>query len=353
MRRVAKDQLLDFAVRYLARKGVTGPRAAYLAEVAVTTEAWGIHTHGLRFVPSWERNIGKDIDPAAEPELAAQKGATALVEGHSSFGPLALRLARETAVPLARRFGVAAVAGRNMSWLGALGPQVVPLSGEGLFAQCWAQDNGCQDCAPWGGLEPCFSTNPLALTFPTPGLPVVSDFSTAALSMGSTRALIRRGEKAPANIYMDKHGNPTSDPTVVDQGGTFFHLGGEHYGYRGYALALCTEAFAALAGGNANNPQEPNRQSFHLLVVDPEAFGHADHYAREVERYVARIKGVRLRPGFTEVRLPGERAQRAAQQAERHGVAIEDYLLDRLNAIAEKYGLPALQAKGDSEDQGT
>ena len=342
MVRIPRARLADLGAQLLRAKGLDEPTARYLADVAVATEAFGIHTHGLVLLPHWDREVGKSIDPAARPRVAKDKGATALIDGNRSFGQLALKLARELAAQKARAHGVAMVAATNMSWLGALGPQILPLSQAGFFAQLWAQTNSCKDCAPWGGIDAKFSTNPVALTFPTGARPMVSDFSTAALSIGRTRALARKGETAPENLFLDKDGRPSRDPNAMLDGGSLFFTGGERYGYRGYALSLWAEALTAMAGGSANNPDVPSAQSFSLTVIDPEAFAGPDYYQAEIQRFLAHIKSSRLRPGFDAILVPGERAQAAAARAETDGVPVEARLLALLNEVAERNGLPTL-----------
>ena len=340
--RFQKQRLLDFGVELLVKRGVRADKAACLTEIAVATEAFGIHTHGLVLFPYWDKFIGSRIDPAAEPRVVKEKAATALIDGAGGFGQLALALARDIAADKARKCGVATVAATNLSWLAALGPQILALSQAGLFAQLWVQNSTCSDCAPWGGIDARFSTNPIALTFPTGARPVLSDFSSAAISMGKLRSMVRRGEFAPENLFMDGEGRPTCDPHVVPEGGSIFHLGGERYGYRGYALSLWTEALTAMAGGSANNPHAPDRQTFCLTVTDPEAFAGGDCYAREMARFVAHLKSSRLRPGFDAILLPGERAQRAAEEADAHGILVEDRLVELLNEAAKRNGIKPL-----------
>jgi len=343
MPRFPQEQLIDFGVRLLVQRGVSREPARYLAETAVATDAFGIHTHGVVLYAFWDKFIGVRIDPAAEPAVARQTPATALIDGRGGFGQLALRLARQVAVEKARTQGCASVAGVHLSWLAALGPQILPLAKAGLFAQCWAQHNEHQDCAPWGGIDPKFSTNPVALAFPTHDLPVLSDFSTSAISIGKTRELIRAGQTAPENLYMDRDGRPTPDPRVAKEGGgSIFFMGGERYGYRGYAFSLWAEALAAMAGGSANNPDAPPEQSFHLTVIDPEAFGAAGHYEAEMKRFIAYLKASRPRPGFDGVRLPGERAQAASRDAEARGIAVNDRLVALLNEVAARNGIEGL-----------
>jgi L-lactate dehydrogenase len=342
MLRIPKHTLIGFGVHLLQGKAVPAHKAAYLAESAVFAEACGLHTHGVAAFAHWDKYVGETIDPAAEPEVVRQMPGTALLDGRRGFGHWAAKRARDLALEKARNQGIAMVAVRNTSWLGALGPHILPIAQDGLFAQLWAQTSNCRDCAPWGGADGVFSTNPLALAFPTGERPMVSDFSSAAISYGRTKALIRGGQRAPENLYLDREGCPTDDPGVIEDGGTILFTGGQHSGYRGYALALWAEATALLAGAAHRTPDERLAQSFNLTVIDPPAFAGADAYRAEMRRLLDEIRRSRLRPGFEVIRLPGERAQQAAEQAQTHGVPVPEKLVERLNETADANGLPRL-----------
>ena len=333
---VAKEKLVSIGVELLSKKGVLEEDALYLSETAVKIEAFGIKTHGVVLFAYWDDVVGTVIDPKAKPEVVKEKGASALIDGKNSFGQLSLKLAKEIAVKKAKANGIAMVGGNNSFWLGALGPQIVSLSEAGFFAQIWAQTNTCKDSAPWGGIDANFSTNPVALTFPAGDVPMVSDFSTSAMSLGKVNTMVRKKEKAPENLFLDKDGIPTTDPNVVSKGGSIFFMGGERYGYKGYALSLWTEALTAMGGGDANNPEKPSRQCYNLTVIDPEAFAGQSYYQTEIKRFLAHMKDSRLRPGFEAILLPGERASKEAQEADSKGIPLEEMMIDKLNAVAKK-----------------
>jgi len=344
MRRIPWDALVDFAVGFFTRKGVAETNARYMAEIAVSTEAFGEHTHGLVILPHLDGLIGGQVDPRAEPRVVREAGAAALVEAEGTFGQLAMRLASDLARRKAREQGVALVAVRNATWLGALGVYLIPLAEQGFLAQIWAQTSTCKDCAPVGGIDPTFSTNPIALAFPGDRHPVVADFSTASVSMGKAMQLIRERRKAPARVFLDKQGFPSDDPHVMQDGGSILFMGGEVTGHKGYALSLWCEVMAVLAGGSANNPDVPTRQNFGLLVADRQAFAGAEYYDREMKRFLARVRSSRPRPGVEAIRLPGERGFRSLHDAREKGVPVEDHVLARLHDLARRYDLPSLCA---------
>ena len=347
---ISMKNLVDFGTRFLVRRGVPLRDAEYIAGVAVTAEAMGITTHGLVQLNALEGGIGKSIDPAKQPRVIKDKGASALIDGDGAIGQIAMRLAQELAVRKAKEHGVAFIGVGNTSWIAALSVYLIPLARQGLLAQVWCQSSQCQDCAPIGGIDPRLSTNPIALAFPTGGDPVVADFSTAAVSMGATSRMARSGQKAQHPIFMDDKGKITNDPAaMVDAkgtrgGGSILFWGGESEGHKGYAMSLWCEAMTALSGGRTNDPNAPQRQSFNLMVIDPEAFAGREYFEAQIQHLISWLRSSRLRPGQDRIRLPGQRSQENLRQSEKQGVPVDEKVLANLNALAAKYEIPGVAA---------
>jgi L-lactate dehydrogenase len=346
MPKVAMQDLKEFGTQVLMKNGLSEDDARYVADVAVTTEAGGVHTHGVVIFGHLDRMLGETLDPAARPEVVKEKGATALIDCEGCVGHLAMRMAADLARKKAREHGIAMIAVRDGSWLGGLCSFVLPLVQDGFFVQLWAQSRKCKDSAPYGGVDPRFSTNPVGVGFPAGGTPVVADFSTAIMSMGKVSRLIKQGKKAPEPCFFDRDGRVTDDPQKMKDGGAMFLWGGDLNGYKGYTFALWTEALTALAGGKTNNPELEQRQTFNLTVIDPEAFEGMDSYQAEMERFVAHVKSSRVREGFDAIRLPGERLQQQIAESEAGGVEVDADMLETLNGLAEKHGLEPLSPTG-------
>ena len=345
MKRCTKDALIGFGVGFLKNKGVGDKNARTIAEIAVKTQAMGIHTHGMAIFPYFEQNIPDPINPAAEPEVVKQSGATALIDGNYGFAQTAMSLAKELAVEKASKQGVAVIVVRKCCWLGALGPYLHSLTQQGYLAQLWAQTTTCRDAAPYGGFDAKFSTNPIALAFPTRGDPVLSDFSTTTISMGKLKRMAQSGRQAPEPIFLDTEGNLSADPRVVAAGGSVLFIGGAHFGYKGYGLSLWSEAIAALAGGECNNPETKTSQSASLTVIDPRAFAGQEYFYGEIERFKAHMMASRVRPGFDRIRLPGQRVVGNLQESDRAGIPVEEGLLEALNDLARRNGISPISAR--------
>ncbi|MHC4716978.1 MAG: Ldh family oxidoreductase [Planctomycetota bacterium] len=334
MPRVPYDGLADFCSAVFAARGLSADDARYVGEIVTLTEAFGVTTHGVKVVLAVAGQVGGRIAPAAKPKVVAETAGTATIDAQGVLGQLAMRRAKELAVAKARDCGVAMVGVRSTSWIGAVGPFLIDLAQAGMLAMATAQSSACLDCAPVGGIDATFSTNPIALAFPTGSDPVVADFSTAAYSMGRIGQLIRAGQRAPEPIFLDQAGELTDDPNVVHAGGSVLFTGGRNFGHKGYALSLWCEALTALSGGSANNPDVPQTQSFALTVIDPAAFAGSDHFLAEMKRFCARVKSSRPRPGADPVRLPGEGGFTALREAKSRGVPLDEDTIAKLNETA-------------------
>jgi len=326
------DKLVDFGIQLLVGKGVSESKASFISGIAVDTEAIGIATHGIACFIYFDNQIGVNLDPKSDPKIIKEKGSTVLIDGNSTFGQLSMKLATELAVNKARENGIAMIGVRNAAWCGALSTYLIPMVEQGLLAQIWAQNSQCKDCAPYGGIDARFSTNPCALAFPTDGEPMIADFSTAVVAMAKVNCLIRTGKKAEEKIFLDKDGNLTDDPNVLQQGGSILFGGG----HKGYAFSLWSEALTAMAGGDCNNPNAKPRQSFNLLAIDPEAFAGAESYKKEMKRFIAHVKSSRVRKGYGEIRIPGEKIIIKLKEAKRNGIPLEEFMINKLIDVAKK-----------------
>ncbi len=337
-----RDQLITFGVRCLEAMGTEQEYGRIIAEAAADTEAMGVTTHGMATYPYFDSVIPDKLDPRAVPEVVRNTGPTAVVDGNMGYSQLTLHTAAELGLAKVREYGTAVIMGRNCAWLAGLGIYLLPLAREGFLAQLWAQTSTCIDAAPVGGYDPRFSTNPVAFAFPTDGDPSICDMATTSISMGKLKQMAARGEQAPEPIFLDRQGELSCDPNAVLEGGTILFLGGDYVGYKGYGMSLFNEALAAAAGGSCNNPQAQTRQCFTLILIDPELFGGREYYMGEIQRFIGHVKSSRLRNGYSDIRIPGERSIRHLNDASKKGIHLGEPMTERLNALAGKYGFIGL-----------
>jgi L-lactate dehydrogenase len=193
--------------------------------------------------------------------------------------------------------------------------------------------------APYGGVAPRFSPDPLAAGIPTNAGPILIDISASTTANGVAQRAAKAGERLPGPWLIDREGNPTDDPKVLldGGGGSLLPLGGLDLGHKGFALALLVEALtSALAGFGRADGEKRWGASVFLQLLNPGAFASREAFERETGFLAQSCRETPVPPGKPPVRLPGEAAltRRAAQLA--NGVALHPAIMPALASWSER-----------------
>ena len=213
------------------------------------------------------------------------------------------------------------------------------MTDRGLMALLFCSDPSMSSVAPFGGVSPVFTPNPMAAGIPTSGDPILLDISASLTTNGLTGRLYKAGQKLPHPWIQDAQGNATDDPAVLfnDPKGTLLPLGGLDAGHKGYALALLIEAFTAgLAGFGRADAVDGWGATVFVQVLDPAAFGGSDDYRRQMDWLVDACHDATPRPGGERVRLPGENGMKRYREQQANGVAPHPGIMPSLQPWAEK-----------------
>jgi LDH2 family malate/lactate/ureidoglycolate dehydrogenase len=337
--RISIEELESFGAKFLAKRGVAADDATYIAHIAAWTEAFRQSTHGIEQLTTLSKRLGQSADPRAKPVLVRESEASAAYTGHNCIGQLAMRLAIDVAMAKAAKCGTATVTVANTEWVAALAVYLVPLARKGLVSMLWCQSDRGHACAPLGGLDARFSTNPMALAIPTEGDPIVADFSAATMSNGAARVMRDKGQVCDVPRFLDKEGNVSNDPAVIKDGGTMMFMGAEADGHKGYALSIFNEALAFMGGAERKGDKSPWFQSFTVMVTDPDVFAGRDNLRRRMEEFAAYLKTSRPRPGCGKIRMPGEGGFRLLADSQRNGIPLPAEKLEMLRQIADENGM--------------
>ena len=227
--------------------------------------------------------------------------------------------------------------------IGALQTYLEAPAQRGLLCLLMVTDPGVASMAPPGGLDAVTTSNPIAACIPTEGQPLLIDTSTSLISNSAVSGHAAAGRRLGGRWVIDNQGRPSDDPTVVtdaDPPGTLMPIGGEDFGYKGFAIGLLVEAFAlALAGYGRERPRVRGAQGVFLQLIDPAAFGDGrSGFLASTTELVRRCHASRTAPGAT-IRLPGERALAEKARQLREGIALDAALMDSLERWAQRLGL--------------
>jgi LDH2 family malate/lactate/ureidoglycolate dehydrogenase len=352
LNRFREQDLFEFGEQVLGAIGAPPAAAAAVAESLTQADVRGVGTHGLVRLPSYRRQIEKgEVNVTAEPRIAREHGATALVDGGQAFGALTANFSIEIAMERAERHGAGVAAAFGCMHFGTAAHYALRAARHGMVGLAAANTPGLM--APFGGAEPALGNNPFAIAAPMPEgrEPFVLDMAQTVVARGRIKLAEMNGQPIPGDWALDPDGRPTTDPTQA-LAGALLPFGG----YKGYGLALAVEALTGVLAGAGLSPELANtsmtgapvsRRNAKVgsvgnlfLALDPERFGGLAVFRDGLGRLTGAMKAVRPADGFSEVLIPGEREARAAATAALEGVPLARSTIETLEAMAAELGVP-------------
>lgn len=325
------DEIEDIAFRALVAAGTSETSARLLAQATAATEADGIASHGLAYIPIYCEHVGcGKVDGMAKPLLEQPRPAALTVDAATGFAHAAIDMGFERLVPLAREQGVACLAVKNSYNCGVLGYHTGRLARAGLVGIGFT--NAPASIAPSGGATPVVGTNPFSIAVPNAdGEPaILIDQSASTIAKSEVMKHAREGKAIPVGWALDGEGNPTTDPNVGLKGSM-----APSGGYKGVGVALMVEIMAAALTGAtlgihaspfSGTVGGPPKTGQFFFAIDPVATAGGDFAAR-ISDLIGAIHG---QPS---AHLPGDGRNAKRVAAKTNGVAVNVATLAKIAAI--------------------
>jgi len=292
----------------------------------------GHDSHGVLRLPGYIDAVRRGaILPAASPQMIAQHGAIARVDGALGWGQTAARFATQTAIALAAEHGVGTVIIVNCNHIGRVGEYVEMIASAGLIgiAMC----NAGPAVTPYGGYQRVMGTNPLAWAVPRgpDQVPLVLDFATSSVAEGKLRVARAKGETLPPGLIVDAAGQPSRDPDDFYAGGALQAFGL----HKGSGLSLMIELLArGLAGVDPTVPGHRGHNGTLILALHIPALAPEQQFLDAAARLQAQVDTLSPSAGVDRVLLPGEPEQISRRQRMSAGIPIPQPIWDDILALA-------------------
>ena len=348
---VQRADAVDFAAEAFAATGVPPADARQAAEALVDADLHGTVTHGLKNLRNYVSGIqAGQINP--RPNIRDVGGAKAarIISADNGLGHVAGHVGMRTAIHLAREYGMGTAFVRDSNHYGASGYWARLALPHNMIG--FAFTTASPRVAPWGGREGQVGNNPPAWALPTRVVDANAELTAAeadsmfldmALSVVAGNRLDiyrRRNEPAPAGWALDRDGEPTTDPSAPNNGGTYAPLGD----YKGSGMAIVLAGITAFLSGAAFDDQRPptGGTNHWFAAYDVRQFVPPEQFTSEVRGIRDRVRQNPPRRGFDHVYAPGDLENTNAQSYERDGIPLEQFTLDELDWVAEHTGVPLL-----------
>lgn len=355
------NYLLQFTTNVLIKMGFSESHAAESAKVFLAAELRGHSTHGVIRIGDYYKlwKAGR-INVNPQVKIIHETPSTAVIDGDSTLGMIPAKLAMETAINKAKNVGTGWVAVKNSCNFGIAGYYAMMALEHDMIGM--TMTNASPLVAPTFAAEGMLGTNPIAVAIPAKTQPAfVADFATTPINRGKFTIAAKKGEKLKMGFAQDKFGNPTDDPTILEQGGSMLPLGGdrEHGSHKGYCLGAIVDIFSSVLSGANFGPYVPPMVAYLPLLEKSvgdglghffgamriDAFRPANDFKNSMDEWITTFRNAKPAQGQDKVLIPGDLERESEMRIKEQGINLIPQVIDDLKAIAQSFSMEFQESK--------
>ena len=341
---ITVDALQAEGERLLQLAGACGEHAEITADALVTTDSWGVFTHGTKLLRGYIRRLkAGGLLGEGSPRIVSEGPGWALVDGNQLLGQVVSTFAMQTAIAKARAAGVGYVGVRNSCHFGAAGYYAWLAAREGLVGMAMAND--VPSVAAPGSRKAVIGSNPIAYAIPAGEHdPILLDMSIAAVAGGKVFARQANGEQVPEGWLIGPDGQPTCDGSLYPHEAALAPMAG----HKGYGLGLLIEVLSGVATGSAVTTKigswlfdDPSRATNHggaFLAIDVGALMPHEEFLRRTDALIREMHEAPTADGCDQLLVPGQREWEHRRQALEHGLQLPADVLEVLEELSDDVG---------------
>ena len=201
----------------LRKCGVSEADARVTTDVLVTTDTFGVFTHGVKCLRGYVTRLrAGGLKADAVPRVDREGPAWAIVDGQCALGMVTSVFAMNTAIEKAKTAGMAYVGVRNSCHFGAAGYYANLAAKADMIGMAMANDY--PSMAILGAKKAVLGTNPFAYAVPAgKNDPIFLDIASSTVAGGKVRIAQTKNQKIPDTWMVDTDGIPTTDPFLYPQ----------------------------------------------------------------------------------------------------------------------------------------
>ena len=350
--RFKKEDLIDYAVRYMEKLGIPKKDAKIVADVLIEADLRGVDSHGLIRINTYYGNRleKKYMNPLTPMKTISETDTTILIDGGNGLGQVVSCHAMQKCIEKAKKSNMAIAVVKHSNHYGiAAYYSMMALEYDMIGISL---TNAQPLVAPTYGRTAVLGTNPISLAAPSyDEYPFVLDMATSTVPIGRIKVYEEKNEKIPLGWGIDDKGNITDDPKQVQSGGpgALMPLGGIDImrGYKGYGLALMVEILcAALSGAShlteVGFPHEPKESdvSHFFMAININAFRPIIDFKKQLDDMIKLLKNSPKAAGHDRIYIAGEKEFETARYNEKYGVPMLKKVIENLKKDGERIGVP-------------
>lgn len=335
------SELGAYCKNVLVASGVDDGCAQAVVEVLIDADLTGVSTHGVSRMSIYMERMAKGLVSKGNNIKIEQEGPSSVViDAGNTLGAPSAKFAMETCIKKAAETGCCFATVKHSNHFGAAAFYTKLAAKHGMIGFTCTNLTG--KIAPFGSAEPFMGTNPVSVSAPSNGKPVVLDMTPSVVALGKLILAQKLGQSIPLGWALDKDGKPTTDP-VEGRKGSLIPIGGP----KGSGIAIMVEVLSGILSGAGCAPQLHDLYEFdapqgvgHFMgAIDVSHFLDLDAFKTAMSDMIGQIKGLRKAEGFGEILMPGELELNRAETNVENGIELPDPVYQELLELGKPYGL--------------
>ncbi len=330
---ISPEQMQERFTTILLPLGFTDERANACAKIFTSNSVDGIYTHGVNRFPVFVQYV-KDgyVKPNSIPVLHHKFGAVEQWDGKRGPGPLNAIHTTDTAMSLARQYGIGCVALANTNhWMrgGAYGWHAAKA---GFFFIGMTNTIGAMPA--WGAKDSRLGNNPFVMALPYRDEAIVLDMAMSQYSYGAMELLTYKNEKLPMPGGYNTAGELTSDPAEIIASRLALPVG---Y-WKGAGMALLLDIFttilsAGLAGHEITKSKIETDISQLFIAIDISKLSNHSLVAKTVEEIINDYHQSIPSSPAKKITYPGERVLQNREKNLANGIPVLRKVWEQIMAL--------------------
>ncbi len=358
---VKVDILERFCTEAFRRFGFTEEDSKIITDVLLTSDRYGIESHGMNRMARYHMGIRKGfIDLNAKNEIVFETPVSAVIDGHAGMGHLVAYHAMQVAIEKAKKSGIAIVSVRNSNHYGIAGYYAKMACNEGLIGMAFTNSEAIM--VPTFSSKAMIGSNPIAVCVPADPYPFFFDAATTVVTRGKVEMYKKAEKPLPDGWALEQHGLQSNDANEVlssitnKLGGGIMPLGGnveQTGGHKGYGHGVVSEMFSSIFSmGTTSN--HISTGSFGgtchgFMAINPAIFGDAAAIKEYFSSFLQELRDTPPAAGCERVYTHGQKAAAALERTAKEGVPVDVKTLLELKHMGDDLGMDFASYFGDMD----
>lgn len=343
--KIKLNDLRNFSVKALLYAGLSSDDADTVSDVLITTDTFGVTTHGTKNLNQYIQKItAGGLDAKAIPTILREGPAWALINGNNAIGMISSCKAMELAIKKAKESGIAYVGVRNSCHFGAAGYYANLAAKDGLIGI--SMSNADPVMAVPNGSAKAIGTNPLSFAAPLGnGKSIFLDIALSSVAALKVIMAQEKGQSIPSTWLVDEEGLPTDDAYRFPKHASLQPMAA----HKGYGFAVLVEILASVITGAGILSEIAswnldlssfNNAGHAFIAIDVSQMLPMENFTARINRMAEELKNGPKAKGAERIFLPGEMEWDKREKALASGeLELTDAMAASLKDLSERTGL--------------